>query len=382
MNDLRSLYLLDPSITFLNNGSYGAVPREVFEAYQARQLELERYPTDYLAFKFKELMRGEREALAKFIGAKPENLVFVSNATTGINAVLRSLKLKETEEVLTTSHYYPAVMKTLRFAAAKNKFKFRALPLETPYADHKAFTEWFVTQISSNTKIILLDHISSASALTFPVAEICRRARELGILTVIDGAHAPGQIPLDLTAIDPDVYVGNLHKWCHAPKGVGFLYVRPTIQSAIEPLVISHGWSDEVTTSFVERHEWQGTRDYSAYLATSAALSFYHKYDWASVRERCKLQIAGAYHRLNEIPGFVPFHNGAAEWFGQMVAFRLPSSVDYKALDSRLRYEFKIDAQCGELEQTPIYRLSLQGYNTDQDLERLYGAFSVIFKKT
>ena len=248
-------FLLDPGITFLNHGSYGACPAPVFARYQELQRELERNPVAFLARRFDELTAGSRAALAAFLGARPDDLVFVPNATAGLNAVIRSLRLEPGDEVLTTRHEYGAVTRTWEFVGAK-----------LVYAE----PDELVGAIGPRTKAVSVSHITSPTALVLPVAEICAAARAAGALAIVDGAHAPGQLPLDLEALGADVYAGNCHKWLCAPKGAGFLWARPEHQRWIEPLVISWGYGDDRT--FADRHGWQGTRDPAAALTIPAAI--------------------------------------------------------------------------------------------------------------
>jgi isopenicillin-N epimerase len=270
-------FLLDRDLTFLNHGSYGACPAPVFERYQELQRELERNPVDFLARRFAELTGEARAALAAFVGARPDDLVFVPNATAGLNAVIRSLRLEPGDEVLTTRHEYGAVVRTWEFAGAR-----------LVYAE----PEQLADAIGPRTRAVSVSHITSPTALVLPVAEICAAAREAGVLSIVDGAHAPGQIPLDLEALGADVYAGNCHKWLCAPKGAGFLWARPEHQRWIEPLVVSWGYGAE--TAFAERHGWQGTRDPAAALSVPAAIEAHRSFDL----ERCRRLAASFHDRL------------------------------------------------------------------------------------
>jgi len=228
-------FLLDPDVTFLNHGSYGACPEPVFARYQELQRELERNPVEFLARRFDELTAAARAALATFVGARAEDLVFVPNATAGLNAVIRSLRLEPGDEVLTTRHEYGAVTRTWEFAGAK-----------LVYAE----PEELAVAIGPRTRAVSVSHITSPTALVLPVEEICAAAREAGVLSIVDGAHVPGQLPLDLARLGADVYAGNCHKWLCAPKGSAFLWARPEHQGWIDPLVVSWGFDE----GFVRRH--------------------------------------------------------------------------------------------------------------------------------
>ncbi len=246
-------FLLDPEVTYLNHGSYGACPAPVFARYQELQRELERNPSLFLARRFDELMAGSRASLAAFVGARPDDLVFVPNATAGLNAVIRSLRLEPGDEVVTTRHEYGAVTRTWEFAGAT---LVHAEPEEVAGA------------IGPRTRAVSISHITSPTALVLPVEEICAAARAAGVLAIVDGAHVPGQLPLDLERLGADIYAGNCHKWLSAPKGAAFLWARPEHQEWIDPLVVSWGYDE----GFTRRHGWQGTRDPAAALAVPAAI--------------------------------------------------------------------------------------------------------------
>src|SRR5439155_4471628 len=227
-------------ITFLNHGSYGACPRPVFETYQAWQRELESQPVEFfrrLPGRFAEA----RGALAGFVGTAPDNLVFVPNVTWGANAIARSLALAPRDEVLATDLEYGAVDRTWRYHCDQRGVRYVNQPVSVPVTSADEIVEQLWAGVTERTRVIAMSHITSGTALILPVAEVCRRARAAGILTVIDGAHAPGQIDLDLDDLGVDFYGGNCHKWLCAPKGSGFLYARPEHQDSLDPLIISWG---------------------------------------------------------------------------------------------------------------------------------------------
>ncbi|HVG48616.1 MAG TPA: aminotransferase class V-fold PLP-dependent enzyme, partial [Rubellimicrobium sp.] len=243
--NLRPLFLLDPAVCFLNHGSFGACPRPVFEAYQAWQLRLERQPVAFL-----DPMRGygawmteARAALAAEVGAQPDDLVGVTNATVALNIAAQSLSLSVGDEILTTDHEYAALEKTWAFVARRTGARVVTASVPLPLTSEAAFTEALLGAMTDRTRVLFLSHITSATALLFPIEQIVGIARERGILTVVDGAHAPGHVRLDLDGLGADVYVGNCHKWLMAPKGSAFLHVRRGLQARIDPLVISHGWT-------------------------------------------------------------------------------------------------------------------------------------------
>jgi len=223
---LCDLFLLDPDVIFVNHGSFGACPRPVFAAYQAWQRELERQPVEFLGRRFAALIAEARTALGAYVGAGADDLVYVPNATTGLNIVARSLELAPGDEVLATDHEYGALDRTWRFICAKRGARYVRQPVELPITSAEEVVEAVWAGVTDRTRVLFLSHITSPTAIIIPVAELVRRAREAGIITVVDGAHAPGQIPLDLESLGVDFYAGNCHKWMMAPKGSAFLYAR------------------------------------------------------------------------------------------------------------------------------------------------------------
>ncbi|MEO7912469.1 MAG: aminotransferase class V-fold PLP-dependent enzyme, partial [Roseiflexaceae bacterium] len=238
-------FLLRPGITFLNHGSFGACPRPVFDTYQNWQRKLEEQPVEFLGRQINQLLAAARAPLASYLGTQADNLVYVPNATYGINIVARSLELAAGDEVLATNHEYGACDRAWRFTCERRGVHYINQPIALPVESEEAVVEQLWSGVTERTRVIFLSHITSPTALIFPLAAICRRAREQGIMTVIDGAHAPGQIDLALDQLGADFYTGNCHKWLCAPKSAGFLYARPELQALLYPLVISWGWESQ-----------------------------------------------------------------------------------------------------------------------------------------
>jgi isopenicillin-N epimerase len=247
-------------------------------------------------------------------------------------------------------------------------------PILLPVTTHEEFVERFWAGVTPRTKAIFMSHITSPTALIFPVAEICRRAREAGILTIIDGAHAPGQLDLDMQAIGADVYTGNLHKWLSAPKGAGFLYVRPELQPRMESLVVSWGWGRsgtiEQTATFVERNEWQGTRDHSAYLAVPAAIEFQKQHDWPKVKRECNELLRCARTRVAELTYLPEMCPDNGEWFLQLASCPIKTD-DPVALKTRLLDEFSVEIPIVTWKDQQFVRISIQAYNNQDDVDAL-----------
>jgi len=345
---MRAGFLLDPDVAYFNHGGYGACPASVFDEYQRWQRELEREPTDLLARGFADQIWNARQALAGFLGARPEDLVFTQNATAALNSVIRSLRIRPEEEVLTTKHEYGAILRTLEFMRAN-------VVLVEP--------DELVSNIGIRTRAVLVSHITSPTALELPVAEVCEAARRAGVLSVVDGAHAPGQLPLDLQAVGADVYAGNCHKWLCAPKGSGFLWARPEHQRWIDPLVVSWGYHEDA--DFGERHGWQGTRDPAAFLAVPKAIEVHGTFDAEAARDLAD----EAERRLTPL-GLRPLRGVRAPL---MRAFVVRTS-DPDGLWRRLVEQHRVDVPVYEWEGISLLRASIGPYNDEADLERLVDA--------
>ncbi|HSB00217.1 MAG TPA: aminotransferase class V-fold PLP-dependent enzyme [Anaerolineales bacterium] len=375
MLDLKQHFLLDPSVIFLNHGSFGACPKPVIEVYQNWQRELERQPVEFLGRRAADLLAESRAVLAGYLCTQRDNLIYITNATVGVNIVAHSLDLGPGDEVLATDHEYGACDRTWRFLAQKNGFAYINQPISAPVSDTEEFQEQFWQSVTARTKLIFLSHITSPTATIFPVAEVCRRAREQGILTLVDGAHAPGQISLDLEEIGADFYTGNLHKWLCAPKGSAFLYARPAVQDLLEPLIVSWGWQSETPgpSRFVDLHEWGGTRDLSAFLSVPAAIEFQRQHAWERVRVACHALATEAEARIRQLTGLSSLYSGS-DWFAQMVSAQLPLGTDTVAFKEFLYKRHHIEVPLIEWNERTLVRVSFQGYNTREDVDSLIAA--------
>jgi len=351
---VRDDFLLDPSVVYLNHGSFGACPRPVFDAYQRYQRELERQPVEFLALerRLAGLLDGARLALAAYVGARPENFAFATNASSAINAVARSLELAPGDEVLLGDDEYGGMEILWQYVARRTG----AVLVRRPF-DQLMPTE--------RTRVMFCSHVEWTSGRVNDVAAVCVRAREAGALAIVDGAHAVGQVDLDLEALGADVYAGNCHKWLCAPKGSGFLYARPEAQGLIDPLVVSWDWVDGA--AFHERHRWQGTRDPSAYLAVPAAIDFQETHDWPAVRERCHTLLAGADFGLEPL----------TDTFVQMRGYRV-EHPDPPALKRWLYDEHRIEVPIVETPHGWTMRVSVQAYTDDGDLAALRNALKIV----
>jgi len=363
---VRDLFLLDPDVVFLNHGAFGACPRPVFAEYQRLQLELERSPVDFLALQrgFPARIGAARERLAAYVGAAPSDLILVQNATVAINAVASSLDLRPGDEIVATTHEYGANELLWRTVCERRGARYVTMDTQPARA-----VDALLGSVTPRTRAVFVSHISSATALRFPVEELCGRAREAGVLSIVDGAHAPGQIALDVEALGADFYAGNCHKWLCAPKGAGFLHVRPEAQPLLEPPIVSWDWPLD---DWADRFRWTGTRDPSALLSVPAAIDFQVEHDWDGVRTRCHELAVRATRELAELLGAEPFADDDSE-FVQMVAVRLPP-CDAEELSVRLLREQRIDVTAQTWRGEPTLRISFQGYNDEQDLDALLRA--------
>jgi isopenicillin-N epimerase len=388
--NLARHFILDPEVTFLNHGSFGACPRPVFEEYQRWQIELERQPVEFLDSKrgLKTNLAAARAALAAEIGARPDNVAQVSNATTGLNIVLQSLPLKPGDEILTTNHEYNALEKTLAFVSRRTGAKINVAEVKLPLTSAAEFHETLATAFTTNTRVLFLSHITSATALLFPIESIVAEARKRGALSVIDGAHAPGQIPLNLEKLDADFYSGNCHKWLMSPKGSAFVYARPERQAMLDPLVISHGWTADNkeaeargpfgNSPYVDEIEMQGTRDPSPWLAVPAAIAFRHDHNWPQVAADCQRLAQETAVRMGELTG-LPALSTPEFCAPQMVAIAIPSCDPLQIHDALLD-KYGIEIPVFEWQGRFIVRLSCQGYNTQAQMDLLIQALAELLQ--
>jgi isopenicillin-N epimerase len=376
---MKPLFLLDPDLVFLNHGSFGACPRPVLEAQQRWRDELERNPVEFLSRRSAGLLAQAREALAEHVGARAADLVFVVNATTGVNVVARSLALREGDEVLTTDHEYGACDATWTRICDARGARLHRVEVPLPF-DRDAFVARIDAAVTPRTRLVFASHVSSATALVFPVAELCARMRARGVPVLVDGAHAPGQLPLDLHAIGADFYTGNCHKWLCAPKGSAFLHARPEHHRLLQATVTS--WGDLAAdddgasahdgytgmTPLERRMQWQGTRDPSPWLAVPRALAFQREHDWDAVRARCHAMAVALMHRVAERTGLAPI--GRDGDFAQMVPLEVPAG-HAATLQARLHQRHRIEVPVTGHRGRAFVRVSVQGYNDESDLRAL-----------
>lgn len=380
---MKDNFLLDKSVTYLNHGSFGACPKPIFEEFQRLQLELENEPVQFITKKSLAYLKVAKEKLAHYIGCQPEDFFFTPNPTIAVNTILRSLNLQEGDEILSSNHEYGAMDKTWNFFSRKTGIKYIRQEISLPIISKEKLLEEFWSGYSSKTKVIFINEISSATALIFPVKEICQKAQELGLITIIDGAHVPGHIDLNIEELNPDFYTGTLHKWMLAPKGSSFLYVKKEFQNDIDPLVVSWGYDNALISEsqFLDYHEYQGTRDISAFLCTPKVINFLEENNWKQISKDCKTIVRENYQRFCDLLNAKPLCPISEEFLGQMASVQIQTEEPVK-LKELLFEKYKIEVPIMPLNGKVYLRYSINGYNSQEDLDILYKALEEILETT
>ena len=372
---LRSHFLLDERLCFLNHGSFGACPKSVLEAQSAWRAQMERDPIRFMVRTLPEALRAQAEELGELLGARGEDVAFVENATTGVNSVLRGLELSAGDEILVLSHVYPAVNNTISYLAERHGCRVVRVALPVPLLSPDAVVEAVAASLSPRTRIAVLDHVTSFSAAVLPVSSMIKRCHANGTPVLIDGAHAPGMIPLNLKELNADYYVGNCHKWLWAPKGCAFLYASPEVQGNLHPTAVSLREAEGFPFSF----DWTGTKDPSAFLALGAALEFHNWLGGAAVADYNHTLVVSASEQLGESLGWecpVPAH-----MTGSIRALRIPGTDDATREDAIALHDYLADTHHIEVlvhaHDGLWVRLSAQVYNVLGDYAALLAALEL-----
>ncbi|MFO1093262.1 MAG: aminotransferase class V-fold PLP-dependent enzyme [Planctomycetaceae bacterium] len=381
-NQYRSAWSLADGVTYLNHGSFGPAPDVVIAARQRWFAELERQPMDFLARRLEPLLDEAAGVLAKFVGCMADDLIFVPNATTGINIVACSVVLNSGDEVLLTDHEYGAVARIWGQACARTGAKTVVARLPLPITNQADVVEAVFDRVNERTKVIVVSHIASYTATILPIAEICRRANELGILTCVDGPHGLVQQPLKLRDLGCDFYAASCHKWLCGPIGSGFLFVRGRHKSKMQPAVISWGRSFAGSpASWKDEFIWVGTDDPSAYLAVADAVRFFEQVGVEEFRRRTHLLAQDARNRIAEIAQSELLSSDSAESYGSMVTIPLPYVARSSSwpgephpLQRTLWEQHRIEAPVFEWHDRLCLRVSCHLYNTPADIDRLCAA--------
>lgn len=377
----KNLFLIDPAITYLNFGSFGACPKPVFEDYQQWQLLLEREPVQFIAFDGFERIRHSLAALAGFIDCDPMDLVYTPNPTYAINIIAENLQLSSGDEILSTDLEYGAMDRTWDYYCNRNGATYIRQRIELPIQSKEHFLEAFWRGYTEKTKAVFLSHITSATALILPAEEICKEARRRGLITIVDGAHVPAHAPLSIRKLDADFYTGACHKWMMAPKGCSFLFAKKSFQDTLDPIVISWGYkSDNPTGSlFFDHHQFNGTRDFSAYLTIPKAIQFMQDHDWEKVSQSCRQLVHQYATDFCNLTGGEPLAPIVDEFIGQMFAIPIQTN-DPAALQRRLFEHYRIEIPITRQADRIFARYSIQAFNSIRDLDALYSALEAELK--
>ena len=373
--NIKSLFLLNKNITYLNHGSFGACPKPIFEKLIEWQYLLESQPVDFLENQIEKRMFQSRKALSELINCDFNNVVLFPNPTTAMNEVIKSLSLQPGDEIITTNHEYGAIDKTWEYVCKNSGSIYKKQCITTPIVSKEQLINELFAGVNHNTKILLISHITSPTGIIFPIKEICDIAKEKKIITIVDGAHVPGHIELNINKLNVDIYVGACHKWLLCPKGVSFLYVNSLFQNLIKPLVISWGFeSDQYSdTEFQNIHLWQGTNDVSNYLTIPAAINFRTQYNWGDVSNMCKQTIKDFHFMIHNEFNIQPIVTcDLNDWLGQMCTFPFPIKInDVPNMKKKMIDYYKIEIPIICWNNNIYLRISINGYNNSNDIDRL-----------
>ena len=380
---MKNLFLLDKDITFLNFGSFGACPKEVFDDYIQWQYLLEKEPVQFIAFEGFKYVKNSLSALAKYINCNANDLVFVPNPTHAVNLLAKNIQLNAGDEVLSTNLEYGALDRTWNYYCKAAGAKYIQQPISLPLTSKEEFIEQFWKGYSDKTKVVFISQITSSTALIFPVKEICEEAKKRGLITIVDGAHVPGHIELDLTALQADFYTGACHKWMMTPKGCSFLYAKPEFQSMLDPLIISWGYQSAAPSDsqFFDYHQFNGTRDFSAYLSVPKAIEFMEKHNWKKVSDECKDNVLASAPKLFELLSTTPLAPLTKAFFGQLCSAEIKTSEPVKL--QRLLFEkYRIEIPIMQHADKYYIRFSFQAFNTVSEIDDLVESLAEIKKET
>ncbi|MCR9221966.1 MAG: aminotransferase class V-fold PLP-dependent enzyme [Alphaproteobacteria bacterium] len=369
----RAHFMLEEGAIYLNHGAYGALSRPVSQAQSDWGVHIERHPSRFMRTELPGLMRRTADGLGAYVGARGEDVVFLDNATTAINAVLRSFMLMPGDEVVTTSHCYSAVMRTLEFVCDRADARLIVADLPFPIEEPGQAVDAVIGALSPRTRLLVVDHATSKTALVLPVAEITAEARDRGVAVLIDGAHGPGMLPLEIEALGADYYAANAHKWLGAPRGAAMLWAAPERQPHLRPTTISHFVADGFTAAF----DWPGTKDFTPVLSIPAALEFRARWGEAAIAERCTSLAREAARHLARDLGTE--RGGPDSMTAFMAAVALPPSAGAKQPDAdrlrrRLLEEAGIEVDLQPIDRRLWLRLCAYLYNEPSEYEALAAA--------
>ena len=386
---MKDLWLLDPEVTFLNHGSFGATPRAILAKQDEWRTRMEREPVLFLARELEGLVDAARADIARFIGAGTEDIAFVPNATAGVNAVLRSQRFEAGDELLVTTHEYNASRNILDYVAARSGANVIVADIPFPIESPAVVIERLMNAVNTRTRLLLIDHVTSQTALVFPLEEIVTEMHARGVEVLVDGAHAPGMLPLDLRSLGVSYYTGNLHKWVCAPKGAAFLYVREDRRARIRPVAISHGANSTRNdrSRYHLEFDWTGTFDPTAWLCAAESLRYLPSLvpgGWTEIMRRNRDLAMRARDILCSTLEISP--PAPDVMLGSMAAVPLPEGDATSApslygdpLQDRLFEQHRIEVPVVPWPKTPqrVLRVSAFLYNAIEEYERLAEAVAI-----
>ena len=381
MNSLKDKFLINPNIHFLNFGSFGACAKPIFDNYQQWQRLLEFESVQFINVEGANYLANSRAALAAYIDVPDkDDLVFITNPTLGVNMIAKNLNLAAGDEVLTTNIEYGACDRTWDLYCEKSNAIYKRQPICLPITTKEQVIENFFAGLTDRTKVVFISHITSSTGLILPVKEIVAIAKEKGLITIVDGAHVPGQLPLSIKELDADFYTGAAHKWMMAAKGCSFLYAHKRVQHLLkEPLIVSWGYKSikPSGSTFIDYNQMIGTRDFSAFLTIPACINFMQENNWPAVSLQCHEMVLNNAERFFTLLDSSPISPLTNEWIGQMLS--IPIKTDRPEELQRLLFtKYKIEIPIFRQGSTIYLRYSINGFNDQNDLDALYEALKEI----
>lgn len=365
-------WMLDPQVTYLNHGSFGARTRQVFDSQQSFKQLFERSPIHFLDRSRDELICEAREVVSSFLHCDPVGFGFVDNATTGVGCVVHSLELSPSDEILTTNHVYNGVRQLLSHHAQRNGCSYRELEIPLPVTDSNDLLSTIIASFTSETKLFVVDHVASITSIVFPIQEIIKECHKRDILVLVDGAHAPGMLDLRIDSLDADWYVGNLHKWVCAPVGSGFVWTHKIHRNDTHPLTVSHFLHMDYTMEF----DWQGTKDISPWLAATTAIQIGESIGWDKIREHNHKLATWMHQELLNGLSLEPIVPIDGSLIGSMATVLLPqcfpdTNDECDQLRDQIFADFKIEVPIFQYENRSFLRVSAQLYTKSSDIGQL-----------
>lgn len=383
MQNLSNQFLLKKGITFLNYGSFGACVKPVFERYQQFQLELEEEPVQFITIRGLQYLEASRKALATYLNCHHDDLVYVPNPSHAVNIVAKSFPLQAGDEILTTDLEYGACDRTWEYYCKKAGAVYKKQPIIFPIESKEVLVAQFVKGFTQKTKMVFISHLTSSTGLRLPVEEITKAAKERGVIVFIDGAHGPGQVPVNLKDMDVDIYTGACHKWMLTPKGSSFLYVKKEYQHLFDPLVVSWGYNAQFPShsQFLDYHQTQGTRDFSAFLTIPHAIKFMQENDWEKVAADCRKLTQANADRFCKLLNATPLAPVTDDFIAQLYSTTIKTK-EPEVLKKKLYEDYKIEIPVMRHGANVYLRYSINAFNSQQDLDTLFDAVTAIKKTT